>query len=120
MIIQVLSTLDGHLLTVSHPQPGRYTLAGLDHLLADTPTIGDLGYQGTPVIRPRRKRPGHPRADKIWNHSVSSLRVAVERTIGHLKNWKILATGYRGRLSELPNLIRIINTIETPWSHTYE
>ena len=26
----------------------------------------------------------------------------------HLKNWKILATGYRGRLAELPNIIRII------------
>jgi hypothetical protein len=30
----------------------------------------------------------------------------------HLKNWKILATGCRGRLSELPNIIRIITALE--------
>jgi hypothetical protein len=41
--------------------PGRtaYTLTGLDDLLTDTQVIGDLGYPGTPVIRPRRKRPRH-------------------------------------------------------------
>lgn len=119
--IQILSDLSGQLLHVSTPTPGRthdrtsYTLAGYDHLLTDTPTIGDLGYQGTTVYRPRRKRPGHTThtpADKIWNHSIASLRAAVERAIAHLKNWKILATGYRGRLSELPNLIRIITTLE--------
>jgi DDE superfamily endonuclease len=97
MIVQVLSDLDGGLLTVSEPQPGRthdragYSLAGYDLLVADIDTIGDLGYQGTPVIRPRRKRPGHREhtpADQVWNHSVSSLRVAVERAIGHIKNWK--------------------------------
>ena len=43
---------------------------------------------------------------------MASLRVAVERAIAHWKNWKILATGYRGRLPELPNLIRIITTLE--------
>jgi DDE superfamily endonuclease len=132
VIIQVLSNLDGRLLTVSEPQPGRthdragFTLAGFDVLLADIETIGDLGYQGTPVIRPRRKRPGHTEhtpADQVWNHSISSLRVAVERAIGHLKNWKILATGYRGRLNELANLIRIITTLEhyrNTWSNAYE
>jgi hypothetical protein len=36
----------------------------------------------------------------------------VERTISHLKNWKILATGYRGRLSELPRIIRIVTNLE--------
>ncbi len=121
MIVQILSDLNGHLLTVSEPAPGRthdragYTLAGYDQLLADTPAIGDLGYQGTPVIRPRRKRPGHPEhtpADQLWNHSIAFLRVAVERTISHLKNWKILATGYRGRLSELANIIRNVTTLE--------
>jgi hypothetical protein len=39
-------------------------------------------------------------------------RSAVERCIAHLKNWKILATGYRGRLAELPNVIRIVTRIE--------
>jgi hypothetical protein len=30
----------------------------------------------------------------------------------HVKNWKILATGYRGRLAELPDIIRIIAALE--------
>jgi hypothetical protein len=119
--VQVLSDLDGQLLAVSEPVPGRthdragFTAAGYDQLLARTPTIGDLAYQGTHVIRPRRKRPGHTDHDpatKVWNRSIASIRVAVERAIAHWKNWKILATGYRGRLTELPNLIRIITTLE--------
>ena len=51
-----------------------FTTTGYDQLLADIPTIGDLGYQGTLLIRPRRKRPGHAThtpANKAWNHSPS-------------------------------------------------
>ncbi|MGW3471290.1 hypothetical protein ACWDKQ_23160 [Saccharopolyspora sp. NPDC000995] len=43
---------------------------------------------------------------------MSSLRSAVERCIAHFKNWKILATGYRGRLAELPGIVRIITALE--------
>jgi hypothetical protein len=35
----------------------------------------------------------------------------------HWKNWKIVATGYRARLAELPNIIRIVTTLEY-WSTT--
>lgn len=119
--VQVAATLDGTLLAVTAPVEGRthdsnaYTLTGLDALLADNEVIGDLGYQGTPAIRPRRKRPGHKKhtpADKTWNTSVSRIRWAVEHAIAHLKDWKILATGYRARLTELPTLIRIVTTLE--------
>ncbi|MEU4742975.1 transposase family protein [Actinosynnema sp. NPDC023658] len=119
--VQVLATLDGTLLAVSDPVEGRahdktaYTLTGLADLLAHHQVVADLGYQGTPTIRPRRKRPGHKRhtpADKTWNTSVSSIRAAVEHAIAHLKAWKILATGYRARLTELPTLIRIVTTLE--------
>ena len=50
--------------------------------------------------------------DKANNRSISSLRSAVERCIAHLKNRKILATGCRGRLSELPNILHIIAALE--------
>ncbi|PPI48050.1 hypothetical protein [Rathayibacter tritici] len=43
---------------------------------------------------------------------MSSIRSAVERCIAHWKNWKILKTGYRGRLTELPNLIRTVTRLE--------
>lgn len=119
--VQVLATLDGTLLAVTDPVEGRthdsnaYTLTGLDRLLTDNQVLADLGYQGTPAIRPRRKRPGHKKhtpEDKTWNTSVSRIRWAVEHAIAHLKDWKILATGYRARLAELPTIIRIVTSLE--------
>jgi len=118
--VQILADLSGCLLAISTPVPGTthdraaFTLAGFDQLLTDIPTLGDLGYQGTGVTRPQRRPPGrdhHPHTE-VWNRSIATLRAAVERAIAHWKNWKILATGYRGRLTELPNLIRIITTLE--------
>ncbi|NUT54185.1 MAG: hypothetical protein HOV94_43875 [Saccharothrix sp.] len=120
MTAQVLATLDGTLLAVSEPVEDRthdkttYTLTGLDVLLADNEVVGDPGYQGTTVIRPRRKRPGHEEhtpEDKIWNTG-SRIGWAVEHAIAHPKAWKILATGYRGRLAELPTIIRIVTCLE--------
>ncbi|WP_255574701.1 transposase family protein [Austwickia sp. TVS 96-490-7B] len=43
---------------------------------------------------------------------MSSIRSHVEHAIGHLKQWKILATGYRGRLTELPDIIAVITRLE--------
>ncbi|MDU0293179.1 transposase family protein, partial [Saccharothrix longispora] len=54
----------------------------------------------------------HTPEDKTWNTSVSRIRWAVEHAIAHLKDWKILATGYRARLTELPTLIRIVTSLE--------
>ncbi|MGH3763446.1 transposase family protein, partial [Actinophytocola sp.] len=89
--VQVLTDLSGCLLAVSAPAPGKthdraaFTAAGYDELLANTPTLGDLGYQGTRVIRPRRRPPGrdHHPSTEIWNRSISTLRAAVERAIAH-------------------------------------
>jgi hypothetical protein len=76
--------------------------------------IADPAYQGTHAITPRKKPKGGELStrDKASNEAVSSLRSAVERCIAHVKNWKILATGYRGRLGELPNIIRIVTSLE--------
>lgn len=116
-----MATLDGQLLAASIPLPGRthdraaFALTGFAELLHDTPTLGNLGYQGTTVIRPRRKRPGHAHhtpENRVWNAGISQLRWAVEHTIAHWKDWKILASGYRARLSELPAVIRIVTMLE--------
>lgn len=50
------------------------------------------------MLTARRKPPGkdRPKADKVFNQSISTLRAAVDRAIAHLKDWKILATRYRG------------------------
>ena len=68
----------------------------------------------TQAITPRTKPHGGElsTSDKANNKTISSIRSAVERGNAHLKNWKILATGYRCRLTELPTIIRIITSLE--------
>ncbi|MEV4709308.1 hypothetical protein [Actinoplanes sp. NPDC049316] len=36
----------------------------------------------------------------------------VERAISHLVNWKILDLGYRGRISDFPDLLRTVTNLE--------
>jgi len=87
---------------------------GWEEILTDTPTIADLAYQGTSATTPRRKPRGGElsEGDKANNTTISALRSAVERCISHFKNWKMMSTGYRGRLSVLPTIIRIITALE--------
>jgi DDE superfamily endonuclease/Helix-turn-helix of DDE superfamily endonuclease len=118
--IQVAADTGGGLLGISMPLRGSmhdrkaFAESGWEDLLVDTPVIGDPAYQGTHAITPRKKPKGGELSvrDKANNKTISSLRSAVERCIAHLKNWKMLATGYRGRLSELPSIIRIIASLE--------
>lgn len=118
--IQILSDLDRALLAVSAPLPGsvhdRRAIAasGWESSLASTPTLGDLAYQGTFVVTPSRKPPRRQlsRGSEVTNRRHARLRAPVERAIAHLKNWKILATGYRGRLAELSDIIRTITALE--------
>ncbi|HEX6076760.1 MAG TPA: transposase family protein [Micromonosporaceae bacterium] len=118
--LQVASDIGGGLLGISVPLPGvthdrkAFAECGWEDTLTDTPTIGDAAYQGTSVITPRKKSRGGElsQGDKANNKTISSLRSAVERCIAHVKNWKMIATGYRGRLSELPTIIRIITALE--------
>jgi hypothetical protein len=118
--VQVAADTNGGLLGISVPVRGSmhdrraFTECGWEDLLADISTIADPAYQGTHAITPRKKPKGGELStnDKTNNKTISSLRSAVERCIAHFKNWKILATGYRGRLAELPDIIRIVTALE--------
>lgn len=118
--IQVASDDGGGLLGVSEPLRGSvhdrkaFAECGWEEALVNTPVIADPGYLGTYATTPRKKPPGGEFfvGDKADNKTISSIRSAVKRCIAHLKNWKILATDYRGRLAELPNVIRIITALE--------
>jgi hypothetical protein len=118
--IQVAADTAGGLLGISTPLCGSmhdrkaFTESGWEDLLVDTPVIGDPAYQGSHAVTPRKKPKGGELSagDKANNRFISSIRSAVERCIAHVKNWKILATGYQGRLSELPSVIRIITSLE--------
>jgi transposase IS4 family protein len=65
-------------------------------------------------MTPVKKAPINPEAigRKKFNKTIGSLRAGIERCIAHLKNWKILAKGYHGRLEELPAIIRIVTQLE--------
>lgn len=120
LLVQVGADLSGMLLAVSDPLPGarhdRWAVAetGWEEALTAVSWVADPAYIGTSAVTPQKRTRGKDLTDdrKANNKTISGMRSAVERAIAHLKNWKILATGYRGRLAELPNVIRIIVKLE--------
>jgi hypothetical protein len=118
--IQVASDITGRLLGVSHGLPGRthdraaFHRSGWQKALAGADVIADPAYLGTYAVTARKKpRGGELSArDRANNKTLASIRSAVERCIGHLKNWKIISTGYRGPLHKLQSIIRTVALLE--------
>jgi DDE superfamily endonuclease len=114
--IQVGSAISGDLAPVGEPVPGArhdahaFHASGLAELLTGHDTLGDKGYQAHTTIHPVRKPPGSNLSthDKEYNHSVSSIRPAVERANSHLQNWKIIATPFRPPPSKFPATLRAV------------
>jgi transposase len=101
---QAIASLRGDLLFVSEPVTGHnHDMTALaetetaDIIAAAYSGIGDKGYQGSDLITPFKKPQGGELLDwqKEFNAQVNSLRAPVERTIAHLKSWRILHTDYR-------------------------
>lgn len=125
--IQVAARLNGALVAVSVPVRGsRHDSRALEEvgwaaqitaaragndLLA---VFADTAYVKHTKLTPRPKKKDVPRtaADKEWNRKIASMRAPVERTVAHLKQWRILSTGYRGRLTELPSVIHMVTNLE--------
>ena len=125
--IQVATYLDGKLAAVSKPVKGsRHDSKALEDVgwaqqiaaaqAADPlfAALADSAYIVHTDLAVRRKKPRQPRSeqDKVFNQVISHYRAAVERGIAHLKQWKILATGYRGPLDELPTMIQVVTNLE--------
>ena len=120
--IQIASTASGELIAVSDPVPGArhdakaLELCGWAKILNHDAVnwIADSAYVGTSAITPIKKAPGRERLEweKEFNRTIAGLRAPVEHCIAHMKNWKILSKGYRGRLAELPGIIRIVTQLE--------
>ncbi|ANZ21813.1 DDE superfamily endonuclease [Streptomyces noursei ATCC 11455] len=115
----VAVTLAGDLLAVCAPVPGSrhdihaWRQSHFPEAFAEREGIGDLGYIGSGLLPPRRKPPGQERSagDKVANRSDNTLRAAIERAIAHLKNWKILATRYRGPLTRFTLVTKTVTAL---------
>lgn len=122
--VQILSGTDGRLCHVGEPIVGSihdvtaFRQTGLAGVLAehmnDNLVIADLGYLGEPVVTPVKKPPkgGLSPAQQEANKHLSGIRCVVERCIAHLKNWKILATGYRRPLRKLTICLAAVAALE--------
>lgn len=125
--VQVAAWPDGTLADVSDPVPGRrhdsvaldlvgwgYQIRAATDQNPQLAVFGDSAYarhtDWTPLKKP--KDAPRPPQDIAFNRAVASFRAPVERAIGLLKQWKILTTGYRGRLAELPMVIHAIVNLE--------
>ena len=97
----------------SDPYPGSmHDVAALDAsglLEGMDPSgwIGDKGYVGRGMITPHKKPPNGElsEAAKEENRSVNRIRQVVERTIAHIKSWRILHTAYRRPLETFEQTI---------------
>lgn len=124
--VQAVSDLAGRLVDTGLPVPGArhdskaLTESGIadrwaSHLHPGGPgMLADLGYLGTPAITGTRKPRGGELTDvqRACNTALNSTRAAVERAIAHLVNWKILDTGWRGRLTEFAEVLRTVTGLE--------
>ncbi|MFE5546096.1 transposase family protein [Streptomyces sp. NPDC056534] len=116
---QVAATLSGDPLAVSAPVPGSrhdmyaWRRSHFPDAFAEREGIGDPGYIGSGLITPQRKPPGRERStgDKVANRSVNTLQATVERAIAHLKDWKILATRYRGPLTRFALVAKTVTAL---------
>lgn len=124
--VQAVSDLAGRLVDTGLPVPGaRHDSKALaesgiadrwaSHLKPGGPgMLADLGYLGTDAITGTRKPPKAELTDvqRACNQAINSARAAVERSIAHLVNWKVLDTGWRGRLTDFPEVLRTVTGLE--------
>jgi hypothetical protein len=124
--VQAVSDLAGRLVDTGLPVPGaRHDSKALaesgiadrwaSHLRPGGPgMLADLGYLGTAATTGTRKPPKADLTDvqRACNKAINSARAAVERAIAHLVNWKVLDTGWRGRLTDFPDVLRTVTALE--------
>ena len=103
MNVQILVLPSGRLVWASDPYPGSmHDVAALDASglldgIDPSGWIADKGYIGRGMITPHKKPPNGElsEAAEEANKSINRIRQVVERTIAHIKSWRILHTDYR-------------------------
>lgn len=116
MNLQVACDLYGHLAWISDPVDGRrhdsaaMMLSGVLDTLNPRNWIGDRGYVGHDMITPIKKPPHRTLTEweTDFNTAVNGVRWKIERTIAHLKTWRILHTDYRRPLNTFSETIAAV------------
>lgn len=116
---QFVATLNGDLLHISDPLPGRTHDAkaiadsGLLDIIDPGNSIGDKGYIGTGLITPFRK----PQTGELldwqieFNAKVNQIRYPIERTIANFKTWRTMHTDYRRPRHTYPAAFRAVRAL---------
>ena len=116
MNVQAVCTLEGQLAWISDPVDGaRHDVYCLDEsgvldTLVSGDWTGDKGYVGRGILTPIKK-PLHRDLlewEKKHNTGINSVRAVIERTISHLKNWRILHQDYRRPLATFATTISAV------------
>jgi hypothetical protein len=125
--VQVVASWRGRLVLTSTPLPGAthdakawhesglaQRLAGQLHANGGPGGFADTAYTGTGLCVPDRKPKGQPltASAREFNRMIASHRASVERVIAHVKNWRILSTGYRGMLDRFPPYLDAVTKLE--------
>ena len=118
--VQVVCDLYGRLAWVSDPVDGRrhdsaaLDISGVLEGLDPANWMGDKGYIGKGMLTPFRKPPGGQLLEwqKEFNTAVNKIRYLIERTIAHLKTWRILHTDYRRPLATFATTISAVVALE--------
>ena len=114
--LQILTDQAGEIFYISPPLPGSthditaIRNTGLFGYMQPWHCTADKGYVGLGCDTPFKRIPGKPLLgwQKRFNKGINQIRYVVERSIAHLKVWRILSTPCR-----LPRIttIRAINVI---------
>lgn len=125
--VQVVASWRGRVVLTGDPMPGAmhdaraWRESGLaqrfiGRLHADGGPGGfaDSGYTGTGLLVPERRTGPDPLGvhAREFNKLIASQRACVERAIAHLKNWRILARGYRRLIVNFPATLAAITNLE--------
>jgi hypothetical protein len=101
---QLLGLLDGTAVYISDPLPGRthdakaFVQTPIEEIVKHSGgAIADKGYQGYVAAVPKKTPPGGKLSanDIRCNAEISALRAPIERTVAHVKSWRIFHSDYR-------------------------
>lgn len=118
--LQIACLLDGTLIGIGAPVPGchhdvyAWDECGLREALGDVQLLADLGYEHEPGFTTGVKRlPGQPlsAADYERNRGIAGIRVVIEKTIAHVKTWRMLGQPFRGPLDTYTDVVNAIRAL---------